>query len=87
MRPLIALISAADTLSAAVEEISTRMRPYVTFDQALAQLREGSGTAYAPFVAELLTPARCEELRLSLEEWRHEAYLHMYNRRAAMRSM
>ena len=83
VRPMICLVAAADALASSVEEAASRYRPAASFDQAVSQLREGEGTQYAPFVTGLLRPAeRREYLQARMADWKREAYLDLYRRRA-----
>lgn len=85
MRHITSIVAAADLLASSVEEVSSRYRPSVAFDEACRELIEGSGTQYAPFVAEIIRDEAVRaKLREKLERWKREAYLDMYRRRETM---
>ncbi len=84
LRPVICIVAAADVLASAIPEAASRFRPARDFEAALKELERGAGTAYSPLVTGLLTPARRETLKKCLEEWRAEACLDMYRRRASL---
>ena len=85
LKPMICIVAVADALASAVEETSSRFRPVRPFDEVIAELKEGSGSVYAPFVVGLLkTAERREQLRSALEEYRRDACLDMYRRRTEM---
>lgn len=83
LRGIIYLTAAADMIASATEETASRFGDVKSADEVFAELEEGAGTRYAPFVAGLL---RCEErrkyIRGNLESWKQEACLHMYRRLA-----
>ena len=82
VRPMLYIISAADAIASVFQETASRYRPARSLDEALEELRRGSGTVYAPFVVELLTPeSRREELRRELGGMLDQAFLDMYRRR------
>lgn len=81
VRPMIYIISVADAIIAATDDVGNRYRPAKTFEQVLGELREGSGSQYAPFVVDLLNaPERQRELKASLERWTPGAYRALYDR-------
>ncbi len=88
MRPIICIVAAADVLAGTAGDTFSRYRPIIPFDAACAQILEGSGSRYAPFVADLLrSPVRRAQLAEKLDSWKKEAYLDMYQRRARMLEM
>ncbi len=79
VRPMIYLVAAASALAAAVEDFDAR------FDGIVAELFEGEGTRFSPFVVRLLrAPGRVEQLRECMELWVRQAYVDLLDRRKAM---
>lgn len=83
MRPMTAIVAAADALAACSEDTASRYRPSRSFEDAMEALKKGEGSRYAPFVVKLMRcEARRETLREKLDSWRIEACLDMYKRRS-----
>ena len=88
VRPLIHIIAVADTIIAATDDVGNRYRPCKSFERVLEELREGSGTRYAPFVVELMNdPARQKQLSDALQRWTPDAYRALYDRLAQIQDL
>ena len=79
-RTAIALLEAADCMDAATDSIGRSYKQGKTLDEYIDELREGSGTRYAPYVVELCEdPTVREELQKLLTEGRDENYRKTYH--------
>ena len=56
-RTVISLITCADCLDAATDDVGRSYKKGITLDKFLSELHAGSGTRYAPYLAELLADA------------------------------
>ncbi|MBR0171545.1 MAG: HD domain-containing protein [Lachnospiraceae bacterium] len=63
-RTVIAVVACADCLDAATDDVGRSYKSGITLDQFLAELHAGSGTRYAPYLAELLADT---EVRADIE--------------------
>lgn len=64
LKPIIDIVHAADCLDAATDSVGRSYREGKTLDEYLAELREGAGTRYAPWLCELTA---MPEVRADLE--------------------
>ncbi len=84
-RAMIHIVSVADALTAGTDDVGNRYREAKSFGEIVDELREGSGTQYAPYVVDLLQkPERQAELQESMARWTADAYRALYRRRARM---
>ena len=76
---LVSLVEAADCLDAATDSIGRSYKRGKNLEDVLGELRDGSGTRYAPFVAELFwDPELYLELEKLLPKWRNKNYRETY---------
>ena len=84
-RAMIYIISVADTVSAATDSVGRYYSPAKDLEELYGELKDLSGTWYAPFVVDLLAdPARREELKKDLDRWIGESYEDLFRRRQEM---
>ena len=77
---LISLLAAADCLDAATDSVGRSYKCGITFEQYTEELREGSGTRYAPYVVELFEDDNIQgELEELLNEGRDKNYRNTYH--------
>ncbi len=78
-RVIINLVTCADCLDAATDTVGRSYNTGKTFDDYLAELTEGSGTRYAPYLAELFSlPEVREDIEYLLKDGRSANYLEIY---------
>ena len=78
-RTIIAITACADCLDAATDSIGRSYKRGKTLDEFIQEVDEGSGTRYAPYVAELLhDPQIRSEIEQFLSEGRNENYRKTY---------
>ena len=79
-KALIAVIAAADCLDAATDSVGRSYKAGKTLDDYIREVREGSGTRYAPFLVPLFEDAVFRtELEHILNEGRRENYHKAYH--------
>lgn len=79
-RTIIGLVQASDCIDAATDRIGRSYKGGLSLASVIDELREGSGTQYAPFVVELLDdPAVTAKLHKILTEGRDENYRQTYH--------
>ena len=77
---LISLLAVADCLDAAADSVGRSYKGGITFEKYTDELREGSGTRYAPYVVELFEDANIQrELAELLTEGRDRNYRNTYH--------
>ena len=79
VKAVIDLIQCADGLDAATDMIGRSYSRGKTLDDYIAEIREGSGTRYAPWLADLLgRPEVREDIEFLLKEGRNQNYQDTY---------
>lgn len=77
---LISLLTAADCLDAATDSVGRSYKGGITLEKYIDELREGSGTRYAPYVVELFEDPNIQrELEELLTEGRDKNYRNTYH--------
>lgn len=78
-KSIISIVSVADSLDAATDGVGRSYRPGKTLENIKNELKEGSGTRYAPYMAELFEdPATYEDLEYLLKNGRRRMYRDTY---------
>ena len=78
-RLVVDLIACADCLDAATDNVGRSYKQGKTLDEFIAELKEGSGTRYAPFLPELFEDEEVyRELITILNAGRDDKYRHTY---------
>ena len=76
----ISLLEVADCIDAATDSIGRSYKKGKTLEECIAELQEGSGTRYAPFVVDLFKEQEtCKALQTLLTEGRDENYRETYH--------
>ncbi len=76
---VISIVACADCLDAATDSVGRSYKEGKTLDQFLSELKEGSGTRYAPYLAELFAePEFRAEIETLLAKGRDENYKKTY---------
>ena len=79
MKPLVDILSVADSMDAATDFIGRSYTRAKTLEQLLEELRAGSGTRYSPDVVRLFDDtAFCAEIEDMLVEQRKRVYVEIY---------
>ena len=79
-RTIIALVEVADCIDAATDNIGRSYKEGLSLDEVIAELEEGSGSRYAPYVVELLhDPDVKAQLQRILTDGRDENYRITYH--------
>ena len=79
-RTMIALVACADCLDAATDSVGRSYKRGKSLKQALKEIREGSGTRYAPWLAELLDQeAVLQEIKTILTNGREDNYRNAFH--------
>ena len=78
-RPLVGIVSVADSLDAGTDNVGRCYAAVKTFDALVGELRQGSGTRYDPAVVALFDDeAFCARIRSGLSATRREIYCRAY---------
>ena len=78
-RNIISIIEAADCLDAATDSVGRSYKDGISLERYIEELQEGSGTRYAPFMAELMQDKEViAELQEMLTQKREETYRDTY---------
>ena len=73
------LVTCADCLDAATDNVGRSYKKGKTLDEFMEELKEGSGTRYAPFLLELFEDETvCQELASILDAGRDDKYRHTF---------
>ena len=84
-RAMIYIVSVADSIAAATDSVGRYYSPAKSLDDLYGELKDMSGTRYAPFVVDLLSdPARRAKLNKDLDRWTGESYKDLFRRRQEM---
>jgi len=75
IKPVVDIVAVADCIDAATDTVGRSYKKGKSLDEVVEEMREGSGTRYAPFVVELFNdPSVVSELQKILTEGRDENY-------------
>ena len=75
IKPIVDIVAVSDCLDAATDTVGRSYKTGKSLEEVLEEMREGSGTRYAPFVVELFDdPSVINELHRILTEGRDENY-------------
>ena len=78
-RLLVDIVACADCMDAATDSVGRSYKRGKTLDEFIEELREGSGTRYAPFLLELFEDEEVKgELEAILDSGRDNKYRHTY---------